>query len=57
MKRCQKCNRTYPDDNQKFCTTDGGLLVNADQAFDPNATIQSTSRFSAATAAQDRQLI
>ncbi len=45
MKRCQKCNRTYPDDNQKFCTNDGGLLVNADQAFDPNATIQSTSGF------------
>ena len=20
MKRCPKCNRTYPDDNQKFCT-------------------------------------
>jgi len=43
MKRCQKCNRTYPDDNQKFCTNDGGLLVSADQAFDPNATIQSTA--------------
>ena len=42
MKRCEKCNRTYPDDNQKFCTNDGGLLINADQAFDPNATIQST---------------
>lgn len=40
MKRCQKCNRTYPDDNQKFCTTDGGLLLSADQSFDPNATIQ-----------------
>jgi len=43
MKRCEKCNRTYPDDNQKFCTTDGGLLISADQAFDPNATIQSTA--------------
>jgi hypothetical protein len=43
MKRCQKCNRTYTDDNQKFCTNDGGLLVNADQAFDPNATIQSSA--------------
>jgi hypothetical protein len=42
MKRCQKCNRTYPDDNQKFCTFDGGLLA-ADQPFDPNVTIQSTS--------------
>ncbi|HEX7999402.1 MAG TPA: hypothetical protein VF528_13530 [Pyrinomonadaceae bacterium] len=26
MKRCPKCNRTYPDDNQKFCTVDGGRL-------------------------------
>ena len=45
MKRCQKCNRTYPDDNQRFCTNDGGLLVNAEPAFDPNATIQGTSGF------------
>jgi hypothetical protein len=39
MKRCPKCNRPFPDDNQKFCTIDGGLLV-ADQPFDPNATVQ-----------------
>jgi uncharacterized protein (UPF0333 family) len=26
MKRCPKCNRTYQDDNQKFCTVDGGRL-------------------------------
>ena len=45
MKRCQKCNRTYPDDNQKFCTTDGGILVNAEEAFDPNATIQSNTGY------------
>lgn len=43
MKRCPKCSRTYPDDNQKFCTVDGGLLLNADQAFDPNATVQISS--------------
>src|SRR5688572_26338919 len=43
MKRCQKCNKTFPDENQKFCTIDGGLLVSADQGFDPNATIQSSS--------------
>src|SRR5688572_2439700 len=43
MKRCSKCNRTYPDDNQKFCTLDGSSLVSADQGFDPNATILSTS--------------
>jgi len=41
MKRCPKCSRTYPDDNQKFCTFDGGLLVAP--TFDPNATIQSTT--------------
>lgn len=40
MKRCPKCSRTYPDDNQKFCTVDGGLLLGAEQAFDPNATVQ-----------------
>jgi flagellar basal body-associated protein FliL len=40
MKRCPKCNRAFPDDNQKFCTIDGGLLV-ADKPFDPNATVQS----------------
>ena len=27
MKRCPKCNRTYATDTQKFCTQDGGLLV------------------------------
>jgi hypothetical protein len=43
MKRCPKCSRTYPDDNQKFCTVDGGLLLGAEQVFDPNATIQITS--------------
>lgn len=40
MKRCPKCNRNFPDDNQKFCTIDGGLLVAAEKPFDPNATIQ-----------------
>jgi hypothetical protein len=39
MKRCPKCSRSYPDDNQKFCTLDGGLLIAASEAFDPNATI------------------
>ncbi|HEY0431088.1 MAG TPA: hypothetical protein VGC61_04695, partial [Pyrinomonadaceae bacterium] len=43
MKRCPKCSRTFPDDNQKFCTIDGGLLVAGDKPFDPNATIQSTT--------------
>jgi hypothetical protein len=43
MKRCPKCNRNFPDDNQKFCTIDGGLLVAAEKPFDPNATIQGTT--------------
>ena len=42
MKHCPKCSRTFPDDNQKFCTIDGGLLV-AEQAFDPNATFRSSA--------------
>lgn len=43
MKRCPKCSRLYPDDNQKFCTVDGGLLGTVDQSFDPNATIATAS--------------
>jgi hypothetical protein len=43
MKRCPKCSRAFPDDNQKFCTIDGGLLVAGDKPFDPNATIQSSA--------------
>lgn len=42
MKSCPKCNRTFPDEGQKFCTFDGGLLI-APQNFDPNATIRATS--------------
>lgn len=42
MKRCPKCSRTFPDDNQKFCTIDGGLLV-AEPAFDPNATFRASA--------------
>ncbi len=42
MKRCPKCSRSYPDDNQKFCTIDGGLLVSSAETFDPNATIASS---------------
>jgi hypothetical protein len=41
MKSCPKCNRTFPDEGQKFCTFDGGLLI-APQNFDPNQTIQGT---------------
>ncbi len=42
MKHCPKCNRTFPDENQKFCTVDGGLLI-SQPAFDPNATMRATS--------------
>ncbi|MCA1576589.1 MAG: hypothetical protein LC794_04395 [Acidobacteria bacterium] len=42
MKSCPKCNRTFPDDGQKFCTFDGGLLISP-QTFDPNATMRATS--------------
>ena len=31
MKRCPKCNRTFTTDTQKFCTHDGGLLLDAGQ--------------------------
>jgi hypothetical protein len=43
MLRCPKCNRSYQDDMQKFCTHDGGRLVpdfERPQVFDPNATVQ-----------------
>jgi hypothetical protein len=42
MKTCPKCNRTFPDEGQKFCTFDGGLLI-APQTFDPNSTIRATT--------------
>src|SRR5215210_9382522 len=42
MKSCPKCNRTFPDEGQKFCTFDGGLLI-APQTLDPNATLRATS--------------
>jgi hypothetical protein len=43
MKSCPKCNRTFPDEGQKFCTFDGGLLIGP-QAFDPNTTIRADAR-------------
>src|SRR6185295_739462 len=39
MKSCPKCNRTYPDEGQKFCTFDGGLLI-APQTLDLNAAAE-----------------
>ena len=44
MKRCPKCSRTYPDENQKFCTIDGGLLLHEQPNFDPNLTVRATSQ-------------
>src|SRR6185295_17220122 len=43
MKRCPKCSRTFPDESQKFCTFDGGLLRADQPAFDPNLTVRATS--------------
>ena len=46
MLRCPKCNRTYQDDMQKFCTHDGGRLVpdiEREKPFDPNATVTAGS--------------
>jgi hypothetical protein len=42
MKRCPKCSRTFPDESQKFCTVDGGLLI-SDPVFDPSETIRATA--------------
>ena len=44
MKRCPKCSRTFPDENQKFCTIDGGLLRAEEPTFDPNLTVRATSK-------------
>src|ERR1044072_729959 len=52
MKSCPKCNRTFPDEGQKFCTFDGGLLIAPQTTFDPNATIRATSMDLNATAAE-----
>lgn len=63
MKRCPKCSRTFPEDSQKFCTVDGGLLI-TEQTIDPNATIRVTAAdlgippegYSSETAATSRKL-
>jgi hypothetical protein len=56
MKRCPKCSRTFPDENQKFCTFDGGLLrpdQPAPPPFDPNLTVAISKESTPAPAAQD----
>lgn len=46
MQQCPKCGRTYQDDNQKFCTFDGGRLGDASASggaptiVDLNKTVQ-----------------
>ena len=52
MKSCPKCNRTFPDETQKFCTFDGGLLISS-QPFDPHATVRSTPEDVPPSSAQD----
>ncbi len=43
MKRCPKCQRTYPDDAPGFCVNDGMQLVTEEpQAYDPQKTIMAT---------------
>jgi len=53
MKRCPKCNRTYPSGTQRFCTNDGEMLVVVDappvdtipKTFaDPDAPTKAISR-------------
>ena len=39
MKHCPKCSRTFPDESQKFCTVDGGVLI-GEPTVDPNATVR-----------------
>ena len=39
MKHCPKCGRTFPDESQKFCTVDGGVLI-GEATLDPNATVR-----------------
>lgn len=53
MKRCPTCQRTFTDDAQKFCANDGTPLVNEETpAFDPEATVMSSSRIIDDEAAQ-----
>jgi hypothetical protein len=39
MKRCPSCRRTYEDDSQAFCFTDGARLVEEGQAYDSQRTM------------------
>lgn len=40
MKRCPKCQRTYPDDSPGFCVNDGAALVTEEApSYDPQKTM------------------
>jgi hypothetical protein len=39
MKRCPSCQRTYDDNTQTFCFTDGARLVEEGQAYDSQKTM------------------
>lgn len=57
MKRCPTCQRTYTDDIQKFCATDGTPLIPDEPAFDPEATVMSSaSRFKEEESSQPPEL-
>lgn len=48
MKRCPTCNRTYTDDTQSFCLTDGAPLVrDTGGRFDSQATLVSPGNMTA----------
>lgn len=43
MKRCPTCQRTFTDETQKFCPSDGTpLMAEKPPAFDPEATVMSS---------------
>lgn len=42
MKKCPTCDKTY-EDSMRFCQLDGATLVTDEPAFDPYATIVSTT--------------
>lgn len=57
MKRCPKCNRSYPTDTQKFCTNDGGLLVAVDREQETVRIDASELTDDAPTKAISRELV
>lgn len=56
MKRCPKCNRTFPTDTQRFCTHDGGLLELA-EPIPPEPISNDTEETDAPTKVISRDLV